>query len=140
MIVLKGRCQTQRFRYVCTFQIETLPTHPSRKAFHYNDAERWSGAWNFGPSANDTKPVSWIADFLTAAIPNSRWEVETAEQPHEANLLKLDSSKARSMLNWRSRWSIQNALAKTVEWHQAWRSGMPARDISLRQIEEYLSQ
>ena len=104
------------------------------------DAEQWSGAWNFGPDADDTKPVSWIADFLTAAIPNAGWEVETAEQPHEAKLLKLDSSKARLMLNWRSRWSIQDALAKTVEWHQAWRSGISARDISLHQIEEYLSR
>ncbi|MEK9571508.1 MAG: CDP-glucose 4,6-dehydratase [Paracoccaceae bacterium] len=104
------------------------------------DAERWSGAWNFGPSANDTKPVSWIVDFLSTAIPNEGWEVETDEQPNEAGLLKLNSSKAKSMLNWTSRWSIEDALTKTVEWHQAWKSGTPAQDISLRQIEEYMSR
>jgi CDP-glucose 4,6-dehydratase len=104
------------------------------------DAEQWSGAWNFGPNEDDTKPVSWIADFLTTVMPNAEWEVETTNQPNEASLLKLDSSKAKSMLNWRSRWSIQDALTKTVEWHQAWKSGTPAQDISLRQIEEYMSR
>ena len=64
------------------------------------------------------------------------WEVRAAEQPHEANLLKLDSSKARSMLNWKSRWSIQDALPRPSKWHQAWRAGC-LRDISLRQIGEY---
>ena len=104
------------------------------------DAEQWSGAWNFGPNEDDTKPVSWIADFLTTVMPNAEWEVETTNQPNEVSLLKLDSSKARSMLNWRSRWSIQDALTKAVEWHQAWKSGTPAQDISLRQIEEYMSR
>ncbi|MEK9571589.1 MAG: hypothetical protein VW124_21390, partial [Paracoccaceae bacterium] len=104
------------------------------------DAEQLSGACNFGPNEDDTKPVSWIADFLTTVMPNAEWEVETTNQPNEASLLKLDSSKAKSMLNWRSRWSIQDALTKTVEWHQAWKSGTPAQDISLRQIEEYMSR
>jgi CDP-glucose 4,6-dehydratase len=104
------------------------------------DADQWSGAWNFGPDTDNIKPVSWIADFLATAIPNASWEVDKDEQPHEVNSLKLDSSKARSVLKWKSRWSIEDALKKTVEWHQAWKSGIPARDVSLRQIEEYVSK
>ena len=68
---------------------------------------------------------------------DSRWKVEGETQPYEASLLKLDSSKAKSKLGWRPRWSLETALQKTVDWHQAWRQGGPMSDFSLQQIEAY---
>ena len=50
-----------------------------------------------------------------------KWQCDEAPQPHEANYLKLDSSKAHNQLNWQPRWQLQTALQKTLEWHEAWR-------------------
>jgi CDP-glucose 4,6-dehydratase len=94
-------------------------------------------AWNFGPEESDAKPVSWIVERLCEQLPNSRWELESEPQPHEAGLLKLDSTKAKSKLDWAPRWSLETALEKTVDWHQAWKQGDSMSDFSLRQIQAY---
>jgi CDP-glucose 4,6-dehydratase len=98
-------------------------------------------AWNFGPCEDDARPVSWIVDQLLAAwgSPNG-WEQPTDPQPHEAVLLRLDSSKARSELSWKPRLGLNEALAKIVEWHKHAASGSDAREISLRQIDDYMAR
>jgi len=99
--------------------------------------EKFAEAWNFGPEESDAKPVSWIVERLCQKIPNARWDLEGIPQPHEAGLLKLDSSKAKSRLNWAPRWSLETALDKTVEWHQAWKENQPMAQLSIQQIEAY---
>jgi CDP-glucose 4,6-dehydratase len=95
-------------------------------------------AWNFGPSDDDAKPVGWIVDEMLGAW-GSRpgWDRPDGPQPHEAVLLKLDCSRARSELGWRPQFDLRQALAKVVEWHSAVRDGADARDISLRQLSAY---
>ncbi len=99
----------------------------------------YAEAWNFGPEEADAKPVSWIVEHLCNKIAGSRWELEDLQQPHEAGLLKLDSSKAKTRLNWMTRWCLETALDKTIEWHQAWKQGQSMADFSIKQIESYLS-
>jgi CDP-glucose 4,6-dehydratase len=70
-------------------------------------------------------------------IPGARWEAETAKQPHEAGLLKLDSAKAKTRLGWTPRWNLETALNKTVEWHQAWRSSADMVLFTTAQIKSY---
>ena len=71
------------------------------------------------------------------ALPDAAWQRDAAPQPHEANTLKLDSSKAQARLGWRPRWNLQRALEATLDWHQAWKSGADMADVSLRQIRAY---
>ncbi len=95
-------------------------------------------AWNFGPSDDDTQPVGWVVERMLEQWPgNIRWEQPGGIKPHEAVLLKLDSSKARTELGWRPRLRLQEALAKVIEWHGAVAAGEDAREISLRQLEQY---
>jgi CDP-glucose 4,6-dehydratase len=96
-------------------------------------------AWNFGPVDDDARPVGWILDHLAARVPELRWQCDSAPQPHEANYLKLDSSKARSRLGWAPRWRLDKALDMTVTWHRAWRQGDDMRALSLAQIAEYVN-
>ena len=93
--------------------------------------------WNFGPDDNDAKPVGWIVEHLCNQVPDARWQCDTAPQPHEANTLKLDSSKAKSRLGWQPRWNLPAALDRTLEWHRAWREGADMTAVSLRQIQAY---
>lgn len=99
--------------------------------------ESFADAWNFGPNEEDARPVSWILTQLCARIPSARWESEKMKHPHEAGLLKLDSSKARAHLGWAPRWNLEAALKNTVEWHQAWRNGEDMMAFSSKQIQTY---
>jgi CDP-glucose 4,6-dehydratase len=49
----------------------------------------------------------------------------------------LDISKARSGLNWAPRWTLTEALQKTVAWHRAWKDGRDMLAVSRSQIEAY---
>jgi len=103
----------------------------------YEQGEAFAEAWNFGPNDEDAKPVSWIVERLCAQIPGSKWQTENTKQPHEAGLLKLDSSKAKTKLGWAPRWNLEIALNKTVEWHQAWRSQEDMAAITSSQMQAY---
>lgn len=101
------------------------------------DGARLSQAWNFGPDEADAQPVEWIVRHLCANTPGARWQLDPSPQPHEANVLRLDSSKAKKELDWRPRWRIGGALERTLSWHHAWRAGADMSDTTLLQIEEY---
>lgn len=101
------------------------------------DPAAYAGAWNFGPTDEGIRPVRWILDHLCSRVPGTRWHTASGQQPHEATLLKLDSSKANTLLNWRPRWRLAEALDHTVDWHRVWRGGGDARAACLAQIAAY---
>lgn len=103
----------------------------------YTHGERFAQAWNFGPSEQDAKTVEWIVDKLIANVPNAHWQTDQQAQLHEANYLKLDSSKARMQLGWQPRWGLETALEKIMSWHQGWHGGEDMHQFSLAQIKEY---
>lgn len=94
--------------------------------------------WNFGPNDEDARPVQWIVERLCASWRDSAgWRIQEGPHPHEANLLKLDITKAQQRLNWTPRWSIDTALKHTSDWHQAWLEGQDMRTVCLQQICQY---
>lgn len=105
----------------------------------YSEGSEFGEAWNFGPKDDDAKPVRWIVDQLCICTPGANWRTENARQPHEAGLLKLDSSKAKTRLGWAPRWCLEDALDKTLEWHQAWRQKADMADITIAQIQAYVA-
>jgi CDP-glucose 4,6-dehydratase len=106
----------------------------------YAEGMSFAEAWNFGPKDEDARPVGWIVERMAEMREDVLWQCDETLQPHEANYLKLDSSKAHSQLNWQPRWRLKVALQKTLEWHAAWRSGADMRAVTLAQIADYQSQ
>ncbi|MGH7633064.1 MAG: CDP-glucose 4,6-dehydratase, partial [Gemmatimonadaceae bacterium] len=95
--------------------------------------------WNFGPFDVDERPARWVARRIADAwgVP---LEIEPAAPellPHEADVLKLDSAKARSRLGWCPRWNLATALDNVVRWHQAHAAGADMRIFSEQQIALY---
>lgn len=97
----------------------------------------YAEGWNFGPNDEDAQPVRWIVERMAEMRQDVKWQCDETPQPHEANYLKLDSSKAKAKLSWQARWRLQAALQKTLEWHQAWRNGEDMRAVTVGQIAQY---
>jgi len=98
-------------------------------------------AWNFGPSEDDARPVSWIVDTLRAAWGGVREPVPfSGAIPHEAGLLRLDISKARTQLGWRPTLPLAEALGWIVEWHKAVALGADPRAVTMQQIDDYAAR
>jgi CDP-glucose 4,6-dehydratase len=105
----------------------------------WGDPKRFAGAWNFGPRDDDARPVSWMVDRLASRWGNgASWRLDERPQPHEAAYLKLDISKARAALGWIPRWSLESALDRIVDWHQAYLRGEDLRKACLQQIEAFI--
>lgn len=101
---------------------------------------RFADAWNFGPVDDDAQPVAWIVDRMARAWgAESVWRDWQGEVPHEAGLLKLDTSKARAALGWRPTLTLDRAIDSIVAWHKAVGAGEDAREVSRRQIRDFLS-
>ena len=98
----------------------------------------YAQSWNFGPAAEDSRPVRWMVEKLIErwgeGVP---WELDSAPNFHEANALTLDSTKARVSLGWKPRWTLDQALSAIVNWYKAYQRGDSIRDVVLRQIAAY---
>lgn len=98
----------------------------------------YAEGWNFGPHDADVQPVEWILDHMVRHWgEGASWHLDTNPQPHEAQLLKLDISKAAAKLKWHPRWSLAQTLDTIVDWHQAWLSGDDINRVTLTQIHAY---
>ena len=104
----------------------------------YVHGEEFAEGWNFGPCDDDARPVSWIVERLAEMRKDMKWRCDETPQLHEANFLKLDSSKAKARLEWLARWDLHSALRQTMAWHEAWRSGKDMHAVTLEQIAQYL--
>jgi len=104
----------------------------------YKDQKKYADGWNFGLNEEDVKSVDWILNRMTSKWPGSSWELDQVPNPHEANFLKLDISKAISRLNWKPVWSLDQSLDKIITWHKAWLNDENMQDVCLAEIEEYM--
>lgn len=93
-------------------------------------------AWNFGPKTEGNRSVAEVLGKLSVHWPNMNWHKTITPQPHEANLLYLDSAKAHSKLYWGPVWKIDDALAKTAEWYQSWHD--KKKIITRDQLSDYV--
>ena len=106
----------------------------------WENPKEFVGAWNFGPQDGDAKTVGWIADKLISLWgEQASWVSDQGANPHEANFLKLDISKATQKLLWEPKWSLETALEKIVAWNHEVNRGADATTVSLRQITEFVN-
>ena len=98
---------------------------------------RFAEAWNFGPDPSSNRTVADILGFMQKFWPELAWFTNSANQPHEACLLHLDSSKARTLLNWQPVWDINATVQQTAEWYKHYMTDGTL--LSQIQIEQYQS-
>jgi CDP-glucose 4,6-dehydratase len=97
------------------------------------------GAYNFGPGDESCVTTGTLADlFCTAWGEGASWLTENDAGPHEANFLKLDCSRSKSILGWKPEWDIKTAVEKTVEFAMAASDGEKLVCLE-RQIREYFA-
>jgi CDP-glucose 4,6-dehydratase len=60
--------------------------------------------------------------------------------PHEANFLKLDCSKLKTVFDWKPVWNLEGAIGATVEWSKCMRDGGDVAACMDKQIAEFASR
>jgi CDP-glucose 4,6-dehydratase len=99
------------------------------------------GAYNFGPAPESPLEVGRVAEIASSTWGGSaQWVVEEREQPHEANYLVLDSSKSKTVLDWREKLTCEEAIKWSVEWSRYESSGGSCLRMTNEQLSLYLSR
>lgn len=99
--------------------------------------QEFAQAWNFGPDTDGNHTVKEVLSGVKERWSVFDWQVVEHQQPHEAQLLQLDSTKARQHIGWRPVWSFDECLSATVEWYRA--EMEQASIVSLDQLKNYIS-
>jgi len=135
-VVIRNPLATRPWQHV----LEPLSGYLMLAEKLYTEGQAYAEGWNFGPRDEDVQPVEWILDHMVGSWgAGASWELDTNPQPHEAQLLKLDISKAAARLKWQPRWSLSQALNSIVDWQHHWLDNRDARKQSLKQINKYQS-
>jgi len=98
------------------------------------------GSFNVGPEDKDCIATGKLVDiFCESWGEDAKWrDISEVDAPHEANFLKLDCSKIKTLLAWKPRWGIEDAIKKTIEWSKVYYSNKDVNAVMEDQITEYL--
>jgi CDP-glucose 4,6-dehydratase len=135
-VVLRNPGATRPWQHV----LDCLSGYLTLAEALYRDPREFAGSWNFGPTDADMQPVSRVVELL--ATPwgvQSAWIRDSAEYPHEAMELRLNSQKAERALDWRGRLPLATALGWTSDWYRRCFAGESARSVCLSQIDDYMT-
>ncbi|MBU6449188.1 MAG: CDP-glucose 4,6-dehydratase [Rhodospirillales bacterium] len=95
-------------------------------------------AWNFGPASGPVVTVAEIVQRLAALWgAGAGWSRGAAPTPYEAAYLAVDSSLARSALNWLPRLALPQALNWTAAWYRREHDGEDAARLVAEQLSAY---
>ena len=97
----------------------------------------YAEAWNFGPSDDGFKTVQWIADYFSQNWNGFNWGKDDGTHPHEANILKLDCTKAKEVLDWTPCWTITETVEKVLDWYQSFDNNSDMKKVCLDQIDQF---
>lgn len=107
----------------------------------YEDA-KYSGWYNVGPDECDCVTTGELVELFAQKWGDGfAWENRAEENaPHEANFLKLDCSKIKSVFGWQPTWHIDEAVGETVNWTKVWLSGGDIRAEMRREIGKFMEE
>jgi len=120
--------------------LEPLSGYLWLAVMQWNHPGMYEEGWNFGPSGAGNVNVRQIVEQAIRAWGDGDWHApkDNHNVLHEANFLKLDITKANSLLSWRPVCSVREAVADTMKWYRSYhnRSDNMHR-FTLAQIKHY---
>lgn len=119
------------------FVLEPLSGYMLLASKMYENGERYSGAWNFGPDYISIITVEEMVKNLIKHWGSGHYKdlsKKLSNEPHESKTLTLNISKAINLLNWRPALNINEAIEYTVNWYKA---SEVDYNFCVRQISDY---
>lgn len=133
-IIVRNPFSTRPYQHV----LEPLCAYLMIAMRQYED-NRFSGNYNVGPDDRDCVTTGELADLFCASWGDGMmWINKYDGGPHEANFLKLDCSRIKSVFGWKGVWRVSEAVERTVAWSRVYEAGEDVTGVMGRQIGEYL--
>jgi CDP-glucose 4,6-dehydratase len=103
----------------------------------YINGKQFQGGWNFGPNEITNRKVIELIKALEENDKSIDLNIDKNKTRKEAILLKLDITKAMSLLNWKPTLSFKETIDYTKKGYLSDISGAPAKDNRIKTIKNY---
>lgn len=136
LIVVRNPHSIRPYQHV----LEALSAYLMIAAYQYKDIRK-AGYYNVGPDEPDCITTEKLVSLFCKDWGDGiSWISQNTRGPHEANFLRLDCSKIKSMIGWTPHWNTEIAIKKTIDWTKVWLAD-PGKVPSCmeEQIEEFMS-
>ncbi len=127
--------------------LEPLSGYLALAARQWTEPEVFADGFNFGPLPAGNLTVGRVAELVVKSWGQGDWrhqlppgESSPRDRLHEAAFLKLDITKATTLLNWTPVFTAEEAIAETVSWYRRrfeQRGSFDARSATLAQIRGF---
>ena len=99
-----------------------------------------AGWYNVGPDDCDCVSTGELVSLFCEKWGEGLcWENRAeANAPHEANFLKLDCAKIKSVFGWRPTWHMEETMAQICAWTRVWMAGGDIQAEMDREIKAFL--
>ena len=134
-ITVRNPYSTRPYQHV----LEPVMAYLMIAATQYKDKTKASW-YNVGPDDTDCVTTGDITDMFCRSWGDQMTWINKADGgPHEANFLKLDSSKIKRVFGWKPVWHIDETIDRVVEWTRVYRDGGDIPAVMDKQIKDYIN-
>lgn len=105
----------------------------------WNEPTIYCEGWNFGPEAESVSTVWEVATALTQNY--GKGKLQDSSDPnavHEAKLLMLNISKAKTRLGWKPRMDMKQCMALVADWYKRYQTE-DVYSLCIEEIEKFVS-
>lgn len=102
------------------------------------EGARFAEPFNFGPKENEALNVTEVAENICRIYEKGEIKTDKQIHPHEAQILTLNTDKAKKILGWTPTYTNLEAIEKTVVWYKNfYDKKCNMYDFTINQIREY---
>lgn len=134
-IIVRNPNSTRPYQHV----LECLRGYLILAQKQYNN-HKLVGAYNFGPNVDSCITTGELTDlFCKLWGSDMSWKTQNIDNPHEANFLSLDHTKATALIGWKPIWSIETGMQQVIEFAKC-RTNKERLDCVNQQIKNYFEE
>ena len=134
-IILRNPNATRPWQFV----LEPLSGYLHLASLLYREGNKYSGGWNFGPSIISGHTVEELVKTILRLYGSGSVQYETQEEKlHEASSLRLDITKAMTLLKWQPVLQFDELAQFTVDGYRDDLSDAPLYRKRILQLVEYV--
>jgi len=136
VIEVRNPYSTRPYQHV----LEPLAVYLEIAQKQYED-RKFAGCYNVGPDDCDCLTTGELADLFCKMWGEGAAWVNKSDNnaPHEANFLKLDCSKIKSVFGWKPRWHMDKCIEVTCRFSKIWIEGGNIPAELDKEIDEFFN-
>lgn len=133
-IIVRNPYSVRPFQHV----LDALTAYLMIAAGQYDDPAL-AGSYNVGPDECDCITTGELAELFCKCWGGAAWETRSeSDAPKEANFLKLDCSRLKSVFGWKPVWNIEKGMEEVCRFTKEMLSGGDIPKEMDREIGEFL--